>query len=90
MPSYLVESYAAESVVADQRRRAQRAAELGTGIRYVRTTFLPGDETLLHLFVAMSPEALRDAVRGAALAHDRIVEAVEGSAAEEGETWRQR
>jgi hypothetical protein len=86
MPGYLVESYAAGSVVDDERRRAERAAELGTGIRYVRTTFLPGDETLLHMFVAMSPDALRDAVRDAALSYDRIVEAVEGSAeTKEGE-----
>src|SRR5262245_64866562 len=79
MPRHLVESYAAERVVEDQRRRARRAAELGTGIRYVRTTFLPDDETLLHLFVAMSSETLREAARGAALSCDRIVEAVEDS-----------
>ena len=79
MPSYLVESYGAGSVVKDQRRRARLAAELGTGVRYVRTTFLPGDETLLHLFEATSPDALRQAARDAALPYERIVEAVEGS-----------
>jgi len=85
MRSYLIESYAAESLVEDQRRRARRAAELGTGVRYVRTTFLPGDETLLHVFVASSPDALRVAAREAALQVDRIVEAVEGSAEMKGE-----
>jgi hypothetical protein len=79
MPSYVVESYAAGSLVEDQRERAQLAAELGAGIRYVRTTFLPSDETLLHLFEASSSEALRDAARDAALPYERIVEAVEGS-----------
>jgi hypothetical protein len=74
MPSYIVESYAAGSVVADQRDRARRTAELGSGIPYVRTTFLPGDETLLHLFEAMSPE---EAALAAELDHERIVEAVE-------------
>ena len=78
MPSYLVESYAAGSVVDDQRER--RAAELGAGVRYVRTTFLPGDETVLHVFEASSAEALREAARAAALPYERIVEAVEGSA----------
>jgi hypothetical protein len=78
MQSYLVESYAANSGVEDQRERAQLAAEVGTGVRYVRTTFLPGDETLLHLFEAESPEAVREAVRVAALPYERIVEAVEG------------
>jgi hypothetical protein len=80
MPSYLIESYAAGSVVADQRGRAQLAAELGTGVRYVRTTFLPRDETLLHVFEAASLDAVLAAARDAALSYDRIVEAVEGSA----------
>jgi hypothetical protein len=78
MQSYLVESYAASSGVEDQRERAQLAAKVGTGVRYVRTTFLPGDETLLHVFEAESPEAVREAVRVAALPYERIVEAVEG------------
>jgi hypothetical protein len=78
MQSYLVESYAANSGVEDQRERAQLAAEVGTGVRYVRTTFLPGDETLLHVFEAESPEAVREAVRVAALPYERIVEADEG------------
>jgi Protein of unknown function (DUF4242) len=80
MQSYLVESYAANAVVEDQRERARLAAEVGTGVRYVRTTFLPDDETLLHVFEAESPEAVREAVRVAALPYERIVEAVEGTA----------
>lgn len=79
MPSYLVESYANDSpaVLADARGRARRTAELGAGIRYLRTTFLPRDETLLHLFEAPSLEALDVAGRLAALRFERIVEAVE-------------
>jgi hypothetical protein len=44
MPSYVVESYAADSPAAldEARARAQLTAELGKGVRYVRTTFLPG------------------------------------------------
>lgn len=80
MQSYLVESYAAGAGVDDQRRRARQAADVGIGVRYIRTMFLPGDETLLHVFDAASPEALREAVRVAALPYERIVEAVEGSA----------
>ena len=53
---------------------------VGTVVRYVRTTFLPGDETVLHLFEARSSDALRNAARNAALPYERIVEAVEGSA----------
>jgi hypothetical protein len=78
MQSYLVESYAANSGAEDQRERARLAAEVGTGVRYIRTTFLPGDETLLHVFEAESADAVREAVRVAALPYERIVEAVEG------------
>ena len=73
-----MESYAAVSAVDAQRERARLAAELGTDVRHLRTTFLPGDETILHVFEAESPEALREAAR-AAEPYDRIVEAVEGS-----------
>ena len=60
MPSYLVESYIAASpdAVEDARTRARRAAELGCDVRYVRTTVLPEDETVLHLFEAPSAAAL--------------------------------
>jgi hypothetical protein len=77
MRSYLVESYAAGGAVEDQRERARRAAELGTGVHYIRTTFLPGDETMLHVFEAASRETLCEAARTAALPYERIVEAVE-------------
>ncbi len=90
MPSYVVESYAAGRVVPEQRERARRAAELGTGIRYVRTTFLPQDETLLHVFEATSADALRAAASHAALAYERIVEAVEGSAEPQEDIRRDR
>lgn len=75
-----MESYLADSTTAvgDARAQAQRTAEVGDGVRYLRTTFLPGDETILHLFEAPSIEALREAGRAAGLPYERIVEAVEG------------
>lgn len=81
MPSYLIEAYGAgsESQLRDARDRARHVAEVGVGIRYVRTTFLPGDEVVFHLFEAPSLEALDEAGRRAALRYERIVEAVEGS-----------
>jgi Protein of unknown function (DUF4242) len=82
MPSYLVESYAARSpgAVEKARERARRTAELGADVRYLRTTFLPDDEVILHLFEAPSAAALDEAGRRAALPFERIVEAVEESA----------
>lgn len=82
MPSYLIEAYAADSLAAVEHARqcARRAAELGRNVRYVRTTFLPGDETILHLFEAPSAEELGRAGLLAALPFERIVEAVERAA----------
>jgi hypothetical protein len=79
MPTFMVESYGPDrgEAIAEARERALRAAELGADVRYVRTTFLPEDETLLHVFEAPSAEALRHAGRLAMLAFERIVEAVE-------------
>ena len=66
MPSYLVESYAGSSpAAADARERARRTAELDAEGVYVRTTYLPADEVILHLFEAPSAEALVRAGRQA-------------------------
>lgn len=87
VPTYLVETYGANhgDAFADARRRALRAGTLGSDVRYVRTTFLPAEETLLHVFEAPSPEALRSAAKQAALTYERIVEAVEEAAADGGD-----
>jgi hypothetical protein len=85
MPSFLVESYLAQAPTAlvDAQRRARRVAELGEGIAYLRTTFVPGDETCFHLFGAPSMQALDEAVQLGALGQVRIVEAVETTTTEE-------
>lgn len=80
MPTYIVESYGAVDAVAGQRERAARVADLGPEVRYIRTTVVPGDQTLLHLFEASSADTLRAAVAVAALDCDRIVEVVEAPA----------
>lgn len=77
MPRYIVESYSSGAGVDEARERARRTAELGDGVTYVRTIFLPADETVLHLFDAPSAEALGEAAMGAALPFQRIVMAVE-------------
>jgi hypothetical protein len=79
VPSYHVESYLPDAPPAldEARWRARRAAEVGDRVRYVRTTFLPLDETCFHLFEAPSSELLGEAMRLASLQYERIVEAVE-------------
>lgn len=80
VPRYLVEAYSSgsEQALNDARERASAAAELGVGIRSLRTTFLPADEVVLHLFDAPSAAALDGAAKRAGLQFERIVEAVEG------------
>jgi hypothetical protein len=87
VPSFLIESYVsrARTAAADAVARARRAADLADGVAYVRTTFVPGDETCFHLFEAPSSAVLGEAVRLAALGHLRIVEAVETAAPLRGE-----
>ena len=86
MPSYLVEAYIPHSHAQEARaagRRARAAAEElsreGEPIRYVRTTFLPEDETCFHLFEAASTDAIEEVSRRAELGRGRVVPAVECS-----------
>ena len=78
MPRFLVESYVAASPEAfdDACERARRTAKSVSDIRYVDTTYLPGDETVLHLFDAPTVAALDEAGRRAGLEFVRIVPAV--------------
>ena len=80
MPSYLVEVYLPHSHADEARataRRARAAAEAltgeGTAVHYVRTSFLPDDETCFHLFEAGSIEAVEEVSRRAELSRARVV-----------------
>jgi hypothetical protein len=82
VPRFLVESYVAASSSAfeDACERARLTAEVGTEVRYVETTYLPGDETVLHLFDAPSAKELDRAGRRAGLQFERMVQAINASA----------
>jgi hypothetical protein len=80
---FLVESYIsrADPVHVDERaERARMAAEAltreGTPVRYLRSIFVPEDEICFYLFDAPSAEGVREAASRAALAFERITEAV--------------
>lgn len=79
MPRYLLEAYVADSTLARgaAREGAERTATFGEGIRHVRTTFLPDDQLVQHVFEAPSAGALRRAGARAALRYERLVEAFE-------------
>jgi hypothetical protein len=82
MPSFLIECYVPKQPRAVERALAgaRRAAAPDTGVSYLRTTYVPGDETCFHAFDAPSSAVLVEAARRAALEHLRIVEAVETAA----------
>jgi hypothetical protein len=84
MPSYLVESYLARTradELATATSLARRAAAAmrseGIPVRHVRSTFLAEDEVCFHFFEAPSVEAAGEVSRRAAIAYDRITEAIE-------------
>ena len=86
MPSYLVEAYLADtpSALTDARARAHLAAQSEGEVRYVRTTFLPSDEVVLHMFEAPSDDAVRRAAGRVDLRCERIVEAFEPPSTAQG------
>lgn len=87
MGTYLVEAYLArprDAELAQAARRAQTAAEeltrQGLSVRYLRTLFLPEDETCFHLYEAATADDVREAGRRAGIVFERLVDAVEISA----------
>ena len=92
MPRFLVESYVADdpAAIEEARERARSMPEQNALIRYVRTTFLPGDETILHVFEAPSAAALTRAGERVGLNYERIAEAVEGSVLATNDSRTQR
>ena len=55
------------------RRSAQELTREGDPVRYVRSIYLPDDETCLDLYVASSSEVVSQATRRAGVSYDRIV-----------------
>ena len=84
MQNYILEVYLPRSRAHEARaagRRARAAADAlareGVPIHYVRTTYLPDDETCFHFFEAASPDVVEEASRRAELGRVRVVPAVE-------------
>ena len=84
MPRYLVEIFVSRSrarEAAAAGRRARTAAEAlsreGTSVRYLRTTYLPDDETCFHAFEADSVAAVEEVSQRARLGRGRVVGAIE-------------
>lgn len=85
LPLYLAELYRASGESGDLAEAAARAraaadvmARTGTRVRYVRSVFVPSDETWFLLYDAPSAAAVAETARKADLRPARIVEALEG------------
>ena len=83
MPRYLVETYvprtnanAARAAGRRARAASRQLSREGNLVRYVRTTFLPRDETCFHIFEAAS-EDVTEVCRRAEVGSPRIVPALE-------------
>jgi hypothetical protein len=83
MAEFLLELYISRTdghVVASRAESARRAAEeltrVGTPVRYLRSIFVPEDETCFFLYEATSADVVREAAHRAALPFDRITEAI--------------
>jgi hypothetical protein len=79
---FLVELYVSRGdahTIDGTAERARLAAEelsrTGGAVRYVRSIFVPEDETCFCLYEADSVESVREAARRAALPFERITEA---------------
>ena len=82
MPEFLVELYVSQTddnaVVRDATDAHAASVELtreGTPVRYLRSIFVPEDETCFLLYEAGSADAVRQAALRAGLAFERIAAA---------------
>jgi hypothetical protein len=64
---------------------ADAAREAGADVRYLRTLFLPEDETCFFVFSAPSSESVRRACEHAGIASGRVVAAVQLNQTQERE-----
>ncbi len=84
MPVYMVErdlpGVKMEQLAAAQKRAIEAGKELtaqGKEVRYIRSTFVPGQNKCMCLFEAPNPENVREANERAQIPFTRIVEAVD-------------
>ena len=92
MREFLIELYVpradrggAEAAAERVRLAAEELTREGTPVRYLRSIFVPEDETCFFLCEAASIEAVRETARRADLRFERIVEAAASRMVEEVE-----
>jgi len=84
MPVYMVER-SLPGIQMDQLAAAQKAAietsnkftAEGKAVRYIRTTFVPGEAHCMCLFEASNPEIVKEVNETAKIPFTRVVEALD-------------
>jgi muconolactone delta-isomerase len=69
-----------DQLAAAQRRAIETAndfASKGKPVRYIRTTFVPGEERSMCLFEAPDPELVREVNDEAKIPYVRVIEALD-------------
>lgn len=69
-----------DQLAAAQRRAIDTSKEFcgqGKQVRYIRTTFVPGEERSMCLFEATSPDVVKEVNEAAKIPFVRIVEALD-------------
>jgi hypothetical protein len=89
---FLVELYvsrtdrtAVESNARSARKAAEELTEEGRPVRYVRSLFVPEDETCFFLYEADAAADVEEAARRASLPFDRVALALAGQQTEEAQ-----
>jgi hypothetical protein len=84
MPVYMVErdlpGIKMEQLAAAQKAAIEAGKELtaqGKQVRYIRSTFVPGDNKCMCLFEASNPENVREANERANIPFSKIVPAID-------------
>lgn len=84
MPVFMVErqlpGITAEQLVAAQQaaiRASQATLAKGKPVRYIRSTFVPGEARCMCLFEAATPELVREVNEAAQIPFTRVIEAVD-------------
>jgi Nickel responsive protein SCO4226-like len=81
MSSYLLEAYTPASALLEEvearvRSAAAELSESGTPVPYVRSIFVPEDETCFHVLDGPSSEAVAETAKRAGISTPRITKAV--------------
>lgn len=92
MAEFVVELYASrvkpdevERIVERARGAADELRSEALDIGFIRSLFVPDDETCLFLFEAASVETVREAMERAGIAFERITEAVSDGPLDRGQ-----